>query len=85
MFSDLALPKQSGQIDLALIPIGGYLTMDRHDAVVAAGLVGANRYIPCHYGTMPALETDPQAFKTDVENAGHGDVVVLDPGEELEP
>lgn len=67
-----------------MIPIGGYLTMDCHDAVTAAGLVGAGRYIPCHYGTMPALETNPQAFKTDVENAARGEVVVLEPGEEFE-
>jgi hypothetical protein len=27
------------------------------------------------------IETDTQAFKTDVENAGHGKVIVLDPGQ----
>ena len=81
VFSDLALPKQRGHLDLAILPIGGFFTMDRHDAVIAAGLIGADQYIPCHYDTMPVIETDPQAFKTDVESAGHGEVIVLAPGQ----
>ncbi|MEI7691559.1 MAG: metal-dependent hydrolase, partial [Actinomycetes bacterium] len=35
LFSDLALPGQRHSLDLALIPIGGHYTMDRHDAVRA--------------------------------------------------
>ena len=48
---------------------------------VAAKLVGAKQVIPCHYDTFPPIETDAQAFKSDVESAGYGEVVVLDPGE----
>ncbi len=36
--------------------------------------------IPCHYNTFPAIETDAEAFKADVEDAGHAEVVVLEPG-----
>jgi L-ascorbate metabolism protein UlaG (beta-lactamase superfamily) len=81
LFSDLALPGRRSPIDLALIPIGGVFTMDRFDAVEAARLIGATQVIPCHYNTFPAIETDPQAFKADVEEAGIADVFVLDPGE----
>jgi L-ascorbate metabolism protein UlaG (beta-lactamase superfamily) len=81
LFSDLALPKHRGHLDVALMCIGGHYTMDRFDAVVAAELVGADQVIPCHYGTFPALETDAQAFKTDVQNAGYAEVVILGPGE----
>ncbi|HYF26248.1 MAG TPA: metal-dependent hydrolase [Baekduia sp.] len=81
LFSDLALPKQRSQIDVALMCIGGHYTMDRHDGVIAAGLVGASQVIPCHYDTFPPIETDAQAFKADVESAGHAEVVVLDPGQ----
>jgi len=81
LFSDLALPGRRAPIDVAIIPIGGHYTMDRHDAVVAAELVGAPVVIPCHYGTFPPIETDAAAFKADVEGAGKAQVVLLEPGE----
>jgi L-ascorbate metabolism protein UlaG (beta-lactamase superfamily) len=81
LFSDLQLVKRRGDIDVALMCIGGHYTMDREDAVEAARLVGARQVIPCHYGTFPPIETDVQAFKSDVEGAGAGDVIVLDPGD----
>jgi L-ascorbate metabolism protein UlaG (beta-lactamase superfamily) len=80
LFSDLALPKHRGHLDVALMCIGGHYTMDRFDAVVAAELVGADQVIPCHYDTFPPIETDAQAFKTDVQNAGYAEVVILEPG-----
>jgi L-ascorbate metabolism protein UlaG (beta-lactamase superfamily) len=85
LFSDLALPGRRDRIDVALVPIGGHYTMDRHDAVEAARLVGAAQVIPCHYDTFPPIETDAQAFKADVEAAGAGRVVVLAPGETHTP
>ena len=80
LFSDLALPKRRGRLDVALMCIGGHYTMDRFDAVVAAEFVGADQIIPCHYNTFPAVEADAQAFKADVQNAGYSEVVVLEPG-----
>jgi L-ascorbate metabolism protein UlaG (beta-lactamase superfamily) len=86
LFSDLQLIAQrAGAIDVALVCIGGHYTMDRHDAVEAARLIGAKQVIPCHYNTFPVLETDAQAFKADVESAGISEVVVLDPGETHSP
>jgi L-ascorbate metabolism protein UlaG (beta-lactamase superfamily) len=81
LFSDLALPAQRGHIDLAVVPIGGHYTMDRFDAVVAADLIKADQIIPDHYNTFPPIETDVQAFKSDVQNAGFAEVIVLDPGQ----
>jgi L-ascorbate metabolism protein UlaG (beta-lactamase superfamily) len=81
LFSDLQLVKRRGRIDVALMCIGGHYTMDRFDAVVAAELIGADEIIPCHYDTFPPIETDAQAFRSDVQNAGAGEVVVLAPGE----
>ena len=81
LFSDLQLVKRRGAIDVALMCIGGHYTMDRHDAVAAAELGGARQIIPCHYDTFPPIETDAQAFRSDVESAGAGEVVVLAPGE----
>jgi L-ascorbate metabolism protein UlaG (beta-lactamase superfamily) len=85
LFSDLQLVKRRGRIDVALMCIGGHYTMDRFDAVVAAELVGADTIIPCHYDTFPPIETDAQAFRSDVQNAGAGEVVVLAPGETHSP
>jgi len=65
--------------------IGGHYTMDRFDGVEAARLIGARQVIPCHYDTFPAIETDAQAFKSDVEGAGHAEVIVLQPGETHSP
>jgi L-ascorbate metabolism protein UlaG (beta-lactamase superfamily) len=81
LFSDLALPAKRGHIDLAIVPIGGHYTMDRFDAVAAAELIKADQIIPSHYGTFPPIETDAQAFKSDVQNAGFAEVIVLEPGE----
>jgi L-ascorbate metabolism protein UlaG (beta-lactamase superfamily) len=81
LFSDLQLVKRRGRLDVAIMPIGGHYTMDRFDAVVAAEWVGADTIIPCHYGTFPPIETDAEAFKTDVQNAGAAQVVILNPGD----
>jgi L-ascorbate metabolism protein UlaG (beta-lactamase superfamily) len=85
LFSDLALPAQRGHIDLAVVPIGGHYTMDRFDAVVAADLIKADQIIPDHYDTFPAIAADAQAFKSDVQNAGYAEVVILQPGETHTP
>jgi L-ascorbate metabolism protein UlaG (beta-lactamase superfamily) len=81
LFSDLALPGKRDQVDVALMCIGGHYTMDRHDAVAAAELVGAATVIPCHYDTFPPIETDAEAFKSDVESKTSSKVEILQPGD----
>jgi L-ascorbate metabolism protein UlaG (beta-lactamase superfamily) len=82
LFSDLKLIAQRGdRVELALVPIGGHYTMDRYDAVTAVELVNPFQTIPIHYGTFPVIETDAQAFKSDVQNAGFSEVLVLNPGD----
>jgi len=86
LFSDLALNAESaGGVDVALMCIGGHYTMDRHDAVQAARLIGARQVIPCHYDTFPPIQTDVQAFKSEVEGGGGSQVIVLAPGETHTP
>jgi len=81
VFSDMALVGKRAPIDVALMCIGGHYTMDRVDGVDAAELIGAKTVIPCHYNTFPPIETDAQAFKSDVESATQSNVVVLEPGQ----
>jgi L-ascorbate metabolism protein UlaG (beta-lactamase superfamily) len=71
--------------DIALLPIGGHYTMDRHDGAHAAGLIGAATVIPMHYDTFPPIETDAEAFKADVESATSSRVEVMKPGDTFSP
>jgi L-ascorbate metabolism protein UlaG (beta-lactamase superfamily) len=81
LFGDLKLIAGRGdRVELALVPIGGHFTMDRFDAVTAVELVNPFQTIPIHYDTFPPIETDAQAFKQDVQNAGFSEVIVLEPG-----
>jgi len=81
LFGDMKLIAERDPVDIALLPIGGHYTMDRHDAVVAAQLIGADTVIPMHYDTFPPIETDAGAFKAEVEAQTSSQVVVLKPGE----
>jgi L-ascorbate metabolism protein UlaG (beta-lactamase superfamily) len=82
LFSDLQLVARRGdQVDVALVPIGGHYTMDRYDAVTAVEFVNPRTVIPCHYDTFPPIETDAEAFKSDVESSTGASVVLLAPGE----
>jgi L-ascorbate metabolism protein UlaG (beta-lactamase superfamily) len=85
LFSDLQLVARRDEIDVAIVPIGGHYTMDRHDAAVAVGLLGAKQVIPCHYDTFPPIEADAEAFKSDVETDTASEVVILQPGETHTP
>lgn len=81
LFGDMRLIAERNPVDVALLPIGGHYTMDRHDAVVAAEFVGAETVIPIHFDTFPPIETDAEAFKADVEAQTSSQVVVMKPGE----
>jgi L-ascorbate metabolism protein UlaG (beta-lactamase superfamily) len=82
LFSDLQLVSRRGDhVDVALVPIGGHYTMDRHDAVTAVEFINPTTVIPCHYDTFPPIETDAEAFKSDVEGSTGADCVILAPGE----
>ena len=81
LFSDMKLIARRSDIDVFCVPIGGHYTMDRRDAVVACELVGAKTVIPIHYDTFPPIETDAEAFKSDVESQTSSQVVILKPGE----
>lgn len=81
LFSDMKLIAERNPIDVAMLPIGGHYTMDRHDGAVAAEFVGAGTVIPMHFDTFPAIETEADAFKAEVEERTSSGVVILAPGE----
>jgi L-ascorbate metabolism protein UlaG (beta-lactamase superfamily) len=81
LFGDMELIGRRHAIDVALVPIGGFFTMDWEDAVEAVRLIGPREVIPCHYNTFPPIEVDVGDFKAGVESNTATTVVVLEPGE----
>lgn len=82
LFGDMELIGRRHKPDIALLPIGGHYTMDRHDAAYAAELIGAQRVIPIHYNTFPAIETDVDAFRDELARRSI-EVLAVQPGESV--
>ncbi len=64
-WSDIGLiPKLFGELDVALLPIGGHFTMDIKQAVMAVNDLKPILTIPIHYNTWPPISADPKVFET---------------------
>lgn len=55
--------------DIALVPIGGTLTMDCTDAVRATKIMKPEIVIPMHYNTFENIVQNPNEFKEKIENS----------------
>lgn len=84
LFGDLELIGRREQPDVAILPIGGHYTMDRHDAAYAAELIGAPTVIPCHFDTFEPIATDAVEFAREVEAKGAVKALIMRPGESRE-
>ena len=58
------------QPDLAMLPIGGYYTMDIEQAVKAAEWLGVSAVIPMHYNTFDAINVDITEFERQIREKG---------------
>jgi len=67
--------KGLGNVDIALLPIGGIFTMDILEAVEAAMIIRPKIVIPMH-----RLKADPQALKNELRSKSDITVVPLDIG-----
>jgi L-ascorbate metabolism protein UlaG (beta-lactamase superfamily) len=56
--------------DVALLPIGGSFTMNRHEAAALAESMDPALVVPVHYNTFDALEADSLAFADDLDSRG---------------
>ncbi len=56
-----------GNIDIAMLPIGGTYTMDIEEAVEATLSIKPKIVIPMHYNSLDGLEVDVDVFKNKVE------------------
>lgn len=68
-------------IDLALLPIGGFYTMDARQAALACSLLGCKAVTPMHWGTFPILAANTHAFAAELAQAAPGvRLQVMEPG-----
>ncbi len=63
IFSSMAMWGKLYSIDVALLPIGGFYTMDARQAAMACGLLKCSTVIPMHWGTFPALAQSTDEFE----------------------
>jgi L-ascorbate metabolism protein UlaG (beta-lactamase superfamily) len=82
VFSDIALLRELDPPDQALLPVGGFYTMDPAAAAVACRLLGVPRVIPMHWGTFPALAGSPADLRREISSRGIStEVIELAPGQ----
>jgi len=84
VFGDMKLIGELYKPDVALLPIGGFFTMDPKQAAMATGLINPKIAIPMHYGTWPPIEQDPKEFEKLAKKSSKAKIVILKPGEHLE-
>lgn len=81
--SDMSLVGQMYKPDLAIVPIGGFYTMDPRQAAYALGMIGAARAIPEHFGTFPILKGTPAELRQELAALDVScEVLDLEPGEQ---
>jgi L-ascorbate metabolism protein UlaG (beta-lactamase superfamily) len=81
VFGDMQLIARLYEPDVAILPIGGYFTMDPREAAVALELLGVKRCVPCHYGTFPVLAGTPDELR---KLAPGVEIIAPEPGETIE-
>ena len=82
VFGDMALIRELFKPDLAMLPIGGFYTMDPAGAAVAADLLGVRWVLPIHWGTFPALSGTPaQLADAIAARGGAAEVIAWAPGD----
>ncbi len=62
LFSSMELFGKRHDIDVAVLPTGGWFTMDSEDAAYACKLLDCKTAIPMHFGTFPILEQNAKSF-----------------------
>ena len=63
VFGDMALWGELYPLDLALLPVGGFFTMDARQAAYACKLLKNKQLLPLHWGTFPLLESNTQSLQ----------------------
>ncbi len=73
------------EVDVAILPIGGFYVMDAEDAARAIGFIKPIITIPIHYDTFPPIKADPEKLAEYMKKVGTDTrLEILKPGETLE-
>jgi L-ascorbate metabolism protein UlaG (beta-lactamase superfamily) len=83
LFEGFRLIGSRYQPDVAMLPIGGYFTMDPSAAAEALRLMNVTTVIPIHYGTFPLLVGTPDDLIDSASDIEGLDVVAIKPGESV--
>ena len=60
IFGDMALIHELYKPTVAMLPIGGFYTMDPKEAALASKLLKPETILPIHWGTFPPLKGTPE-------------------------
>lgn len=63
VFKDMELIGELFSPGIAMLPIGGWFTMDPRQAARAGQLLGVDTVIPIHFGTFPILTGTPEELR----------------------
>ena len=81
VFASMELWGRLYPIDLALLPIGGFYTMDARQAALACAMLRCKAATPMHWGTFPVLAANTQAFAEELAKAAPATrLAVMEPG-----
>jgi L-ascorbate metabolism protein UlaG (beta-lactamase superfamily) len=83
VFGDMSLIGQMYAPKVAMLPIGGYYTMDADAALIAVKMLKPKIVLPMHYNTHDLIKADPKKFKKSVEDSTDAEVILLDPGDSI--
>jgi L-ascorbate metabolism protein UlaG (beta-lactamase superfamily) len=84
VFGDMALIGRLYAPDLAILPIGGFFTMDPFEAAEAIRLLGVKKVVPTHYGTFGALSGTPHQLRDAAADVIGLEVLDVPPGGTVE-
>jgi L-ascorbate metabolism protein UlaG (beta-lactamase superfamily) len=79
---DMKIIAEQYKIDVAFLPIGGQLTMDIDDALIAANWVNTKRVIGMHFDTFPFIQIDPVESLELARRAGK-ELTLMEIGEKI--
>ncbi len=84
LFSSMELFSRFHDIRLAMLPIGGWFTMDAEQAAHACAMLRCASVIPLHWGTFPILAQNTSEFRDCLKRiAPKTSLLELSPGEPL--
>ena len=82
VFGDMGIWGELYPLDLALLPMGGFFTMDARQAALACKMLKPKTLIPLHWGTFPLLAPGTDALKTELAKQAPGcRLVNINPGD----